>query len=340
MRKLEVQELFGIATVQDLGRPGLQHWGIVQGGAADRAAFLEGCAILDQPADRAAIECLGAGGRFGVRDGTLRAVLTGARFKAWLDGSDLEHGVSFRIEPGQTLTISNAAEGNYGYLHVGGGIDVPTILGSRATHLRAGLGGHQGRALRSNDLLPLAADPESETGQTLEMFKNPVPSAIRVVWGVQAHRFSMSTRRDFLERQFPISMQLDRMGVRLDTQGKPIEVEGGRTGISDAVVKGDIQITGDGTPAVLLADHQPTGGYPRIATIVTADQDRFAQMRPGQTVQFERVELDRAHELLIQYRERLEGLRSRRAIKTRQPHDLPNLLEHNLVTALVAEDDL
>ncbi len=335
MAVLEVLESAGLLSIQDLGRPGLQHFGIVQGGAADRRGFLEGAAVLGQGADLAALEWLGVGGSLRLKEGSARAVLSGARFKAQLDGTPLETLCSFSWEAGQMLTVQGSRTGNYGYLHLGGGLDVPKILGSRATHLRAGFGGLEGRALRQGDDIPVGEDADDTVGQTLEGYEDGNGAKpIRVVWGVQAHRFGEAERARFLETRFRISSRLDRMGVRLDSDAMPIEIADRHGGLSDAVLKGDLQFAGEGHPTILLADHQPTGGYPRLATIITADHDRMAQLPPGHEVTFALVDQKTAIQAWLERAQTLDDLPSRRVARVRTPEEVSDLLSYELVTAI------
>jgi allophanate hydrolase subunit 2 len=176
-------------------------------------------------------------------------------------------------------------------------VDLPRVLGSRATNTVVGLGGMEGRALRAGDQLPLGPRLSRRTG--------PHPKAtptetgpIRVVWGLHADWFGLEMRNRFVTELFWVSQRLDRMGARLEDTAGVFEGLALLQLVSDAIVPGDIQILGDGTPVVLLRDHQPTGGYPRIATIVSADIDRFAQLRPGSEVRFQPVTVAAAHALL------------------------------------------
>lgn len=340
MTTLAIIETYSTLSIQDLGRPGLQHWAITEGGAADREGFLEGCAILGQPTHGAAIEWLGMGGRFRLEGGMARAVLTGAAFKAQLDGQPVEPAVSFLWQERQELLVQGSGEGNYGYLHLGGGFDVPEILGARATHLRAGFGGFHGRALRAGDQIPIGDDDGDAINQTLADRRClTVQEKIRILWSVQVHRFREDERRRFLETEFSISSRLDRMGVQLDTEATAIEVEDGRGGLSDAVLKGDIQISGEGRATVLLADHQPTGGYPRIATVITADHDRIAQRPPGTRFQFELIDQKSAVDILRAHKKRLDALPSGRITRTRDPKDVPDLLSYELATAVAEPEE-
>jgi 5-oxoprolinase (ATP-hydrolysing) subunit C len=172
-------------------------------------------------------------------------------------------------------------------------IDVTPLLGSRATNSTVGLGGFKGRALAAGDrltLLSISADVQLGSADP----QPPDDGPIRIIWGIHADLFRPPVRDAFLAEPFRISPRLDRMGVRLDDPAGVFAGSEILSLVSDAIVPGDIQILGDGTPIVLMRDHQPTGGYPRIATVVSADLDRFAQLRPGTTVSFAAVSLTHA----------------------------------------------
>jgi allophanate hydrolase subunit 2 len=231
----------------------------------DRGAYLASGAALER-AGKTAIEF--TQGLAFEADGPLTV--------AWPEVRTLKAGDSVDIPP---------ASGNYGYARFNREIDVPLLLGSRSTNLTVGLGGYKGRALKAGDKIvfgdegaPVIA-PAATTGD----------GPIRVIWGLHAELFDSALRQQFAETSFRISPSLDRMGVRLDDPPQLFREQRKLNLVSDAIVPGDIQILGDGTPIVLMRDHQPTGGYPRIATIVNADLDRFAQLRPGTAVTFSPV---------------------------------------------------
>lgn len=329
-------------TVQDLGRPGYQRYGVAEGGAVDRLAMAEGAALLANTPTDAALELFGLGGRFAVEGGPVRMALTGAHMSATIDDDPVTWRSVFRLEPGQILTIGTATDGNYGYLHVGGGLDTPLVLGSRSTHLRARLGGIDGRALREGDRLALApqrADALHDGAPIDGTLAGPRPAAperVRVLWGSQAHWFSKAERDRFLGMTFTVTAKLDRMGVRLKPDGDPIHSDLGLSGLSDAVCLGDIQIPGDGEPAILLADRQPTGGYPRIATILSPDLDHVVQCRPGTQLRFQAVPPDEAIDVLRAWRSHLADLKRMVIPLRRDPRDIPNLLDYNLISGVVS----
>jgi len=188
------------------------------------------------------------------------------------------------------------------YLAVAGGIDVPRVLGSRATYLRGRLGGLDGRALQKGDVLPLGAparDPGVAPGRHVPASRRPAyPAAVeaRVVLGPQADRFTPAGLAAFLGGPYTVTPQADRMGYRLE--GPAIEHARGHDIISDGIPLGGIQVPGEGQPIVLLVDRQTTGGYTKIATVISVDIARIGQTRPGQRVRFREVTLAEAHAAL------------------------------------------
>lgn len=338
-RVLTVAKAGPALTIQDLGRPGYQRYGVAEGGAIDLRAMAEGAALLGNAREEAAIEMFGFGGDFAAEGAPVRIALTGARMKAELDGKPLEWRSSFLLEPGNVLSIGAAIDGNYGYLHVGGGVGTKPVLRARSTHSRARLGGLDGRPLRAGDRIPLLEDPGTVVGM---LAGRPLPKRqdrIRILWGAQAHWFSEEERTRFLETAFTVTTKLDRMGIRLANEGEPIHSALGLSGLSDAVSLGDIQIPGDGQPAVLLADRQPTGGYPRIATIITADLADMVQRPPGSIVSFQIVEEADAIDALAAWRRDLETLAKSTVPLLRDPRDISNLLEYNLISGVVSSAD-
>jgi biotin-dependent carboxylase-like uncharacterized protein len=284
-------------TIQDRGRFGMLRHGVSESGPMDRGAFARAGAALPI-AGGEALEFSRAGLAFAVESGHLRARAEGGDFRLAVNGAPRDWPANLGLDPGDGVEITPGPAGNYGYLRFDHHIGVPAVLGSRATNLVVGLGGLDGRALRAGDRLTLVpaerpADPAPASAAADEAADGP----IRFVWGIHADLFTPGTRHAFVERRFVVSPRLDRMGVRLEDRhgvfaGAPI-----LSLVSDAIVAGDVQVLGDGTPIVLMRDHQPTGGYPRIATIIAADLDRFAQLRPGRELAFAPVCLHKAHQL-------------------------------------------
>jgi len=274
-----------LATVQDGGRFGLLRHGIGESGPMDRSAFAEAAQGLPL-AGPAGIEFTRAGLDFEVSGEEIMAGFAGGDFRLSIDGKKQAWPGVAKLRDGARVAVTPGAAGNYGYVRFNREIGVTPVLGSRATNCMVGLGGYEGRALRAGDALAL--EPVTEVPQAVSR-REEGDGPIRFVWGLHADLFSPKLRQRFLSESFEISSRLDRMGVRLTDPGGVFMDAHILTLVSDAVVAGDIQILGDGTPIVLMRDHQPTGGYPRIATILSADLDRFAQMRPGSTLTFQSV---------------------------------------------------
>lgn len=288
-----------LTTLQDAGRFGALQHGISASGPMDRGAFEAAGQMLGNAGT--AIEFTRAGIGFEVTGGSVSAGCAGGEFSLRVNGKSRTWPSVLRLKTGDSVEVTPGASGNFGYLRFDREIDVPVMLGSRATNLVAGLGGLKGRALKSGDVLQLA--PLAPNTVVLRAKGTPVESGpIRFIWGLHADLFERSVRQAFLDAVFVVSTRLDRMGARLNDPngvfaGAPI-----LSLVSDAIVPGDIQILGDRTPIVLMRDHQPTGGYPRIATVISADLDRFAQMRPGTELAFQPVTLQKARQVYLQSR--------------------------------------
>lgn len=266
MTRLTIRRAGPLTTLQDAGRFGMLRHGISASGPMDRGAFAAAGTTL-RVAGSTGIEFT-QGLAFDV-DGPLTIATPELRVLAAGDHVELP-----------------PAAGNYSYVRFDREVDVAPVLGSRSTNVTVGLGGYKGRALKAGDTLGFAGAGRPEPAADAV----PGEGAIRVIWGLHADLFDPALRERFTRSAFRVTASLDRMGVRLDDPDGLFREQRRLGLVSDAIVPGDIQILGDGAPIVLMRDHQPTGGYPRIATIVTADLDRFAQMRPGTTLSFRPVE--------------------------------------------------
>lgn len=267
-------------TLQDGGRRGFRRYGVAVSGAMDRYALALGNAVVGNAADVAALEIAGAGGTVAAEGGTLTLAFAGADVAAFVGDRPVRGGVAFRLQPGEALRFGPVRRGNYAYLALAGGVSRPATMGSLAMHRRSGIGG---AGFSVGDRLDLAADvmPRllAHTGRA-----PAAPMAIRVVTGPQDDHFTAEALARFTTAPFRVSTRLDRMGCRLD--GPALAHAGSYNIVSDGIVPGHIQVPGDGQPIVLLADCQTVGGYPKIATIISADLGRFAQLPPGAEVRF------------------------------------------------------
>lgn len=315
-------------TVQDLGRPGGMGLGLSRGGAADRYGFLDGAALLGNPPGAAALEMTVGGGRFGV-DAPARFALSGAPLRATLNGSAVAPFATHAIAPGDVLDIGPAEGGVYGYLHISGGLLTEEELGGRGRHRIAGLGPD----LADGDELPFGDDPEPGAAPLRLVPRAPGDQPVRVIPGPQTDLFSADARARFEATTFLRSPKGNRQGVRLDGDGDgaPFATEAQLGQVSDFISEGDIQMTGDGTPFVLLADCQTMGGYPRIGTVIPADLPRIAQAVPGAKLRFRFVPLSEAEATWQSDDDIYRAARKRREARIRDPREMSDLLSYELV---------
>jgi len=201
------------------------------------------------------------------------------------------------LKGGDIIEVAPGISGNYALIRMDHEFLVPEIIKSYATNTVAHLGGFENRLIKAGDDISLSV-ASGEIQSKVQKSTDDENTPIRFVWGMHAEKFSSHVRNEFLKNTFVISSMLNRMGVRLMDKGNVFKDKLDLSLVSDAIVPGDVQILGDGTPIVLMRDHQPTGGYPRIATVISADLDRFSQLRPGAEVEFCAVSVDHAHKLL------------------------------------------
>ena len=284
---LEVLAGGALTTVQDGGRHGWARYGIPPSGPADSVALRAANLLVGNAPEAAGLEITLAGP-------TLRALrpltlaLCGALFEVWRNEQEpVPFYQSFTLRTGEVLRFAARRSGLRAYLALRGGLALPPFLGSQSTYLPGGFGGLAGRALRAGDVLPVfPAVPLSETRLWPSQARPAYSSApcLRVIPGPQVEAFSAAGLETFYHHSYQVSPQSDRMGVRL--QGPAIAHAGKAEIISDGVVMGSVQVPPDGQPIVMLADHQTTGGYPKIATVIRADLPLLAQVLPGQWVRF------------------------------------------------------
>jgi biotin-dependent carboxylase-like uncharacterized protein len=281
-------------TLQDLGRRGYGRWGVTGAGAMDPAALRLAARALGNPPETAAIEVSLGGVEVEAEGATLVVAVVGGTFEVRLDDRRLPSAVVLPLPPGARLSIRPGTSGAWGYLAVAGEIAVPPVLGSRATHTRSHLGGLDGRALQAGDRLAIV-DPRRPVEAAMALDTAVLDGErgpIRVMLGPQDDHFDDAAIAAFLGQPWRLSPRSDRMAYGLD--GTPLGHARGHDIVSDAVAHGAIQVPGSGLPFVLMADRQPTGGYPKIATVIGADLGRMAQIRPGETVRFAAVDRDAA----------------------------------------------
>ncbi|MBT9382643.1 biotin-dependent carboxyltransferase family protein [Pseudooceanicola sp. CBS1P-1] len=329
---LEILEAGPGLSVQDLGRPGLAAQGLSRGGALDPLALFEAAALLARPAPEAAIEMPGLGGLFRVSAAT-RIALTGAPMRAARDGVPLAWHAAHLLSPGETLRIGPVEAGTTGYLSFGGGIATTPWMGSRSTHLAAGIGA----LLRPGDQLPLG-DDTPRPARRIRPEARFAGGEIRVLPGPQTDLFSDAQRAAFAAAPFTRGSRSNRQAMQLQTGAEPLWFRASGGMASEPIQAGDIQITGDGTPYVLLAECQTIGGYPRIGSVHPADMAKLAQAGAGAPLHFRWSEIPEA--LPATPEALLNRLRGAVSALVRDPADIADLLSYQLISGVTAGDDL
>lgn len=297
-----------LTTVQDAGRWGWSRFGIPPSGPMDLPAYLAANALVGNPENTAALEITLTGPHLITSNDCLIAVC-GAEYEIHVGSLPVPTWHAVFVRRGYPITFGKHSQGIRCILAISGGIDVPKFLGSRSTYLKGTFGGCEGRALQSGDQLPTGQSKMHEwmwrAGRSVPPTKNNLvtsPQPIRVVLGPQLHHFGQSTIATFLHETYTISPSSDRMGYRLHGPALDYREDiNGASGasITDGIVTGCIQVPPDGRPIVMMVDHQTTGGYPKIATVIQADLPRLAQLSPGDNVRFAAITLAEAHEIYI-----------------------------------------
>lgn len=301
-----------LTTVQDLGRRGKQRYGIVVGGAMDTLALRMANLLVGNPEAAAVLEMTLLGPTIHFEQDAVVA-LCGGEFRAMLDDAPLSTWRPVGIRKGSTLTCGSSTTCCRGYLAIGGGIDVPLVLGSRSTYLHGKYGGHAGRALRVDDLLSIgnptpAVSPTScswRVGSVAPSYENQ--PTLRVILGSEFDWLAPQSQEQLFHSEFIVTPQSDRMGYRLS--GPRLELTTPRELISTAVCPGVIQVPADGQPILLMADCATTGGYPKAACVASVDLPLAAQLRPGDRFRLAAIELAEAQALMRKREADIERLK-------------------------------
>jgi biotin-dependent carboxylase-like uncharacterized protein len=300
MRMIEVQAPGLLTMVQDLGREGFGSMGVSPSGAADRVALRIGNRLVGNEEGAAGLEMTLLGGRFVFWEDTVFAV-TGSDFAATLDGAPVLGWTSDQAGARQTLRVGPTRSGARCYLCMQGGIEVQDFLGSASTHLLSGLGGHEGRALRQGDILKIGPAKSSfrraaVSGTAWERLA--LRKVLRVTPGPQSDWFPESAQKMFYESTYRVAEESNRMGIRLEGRAIPTGSSGEM--ISEGVALGAIQVPEGGQPIILFVEQQTTGGYPKIANVISADFHSLGQLRPRDEIRFELVDFATARASLVE----------------------------------------
>ena len=305
MSVIQVEAPGLLTTVQDLGREGFGPIGVSPSGAADPISLRLGNRLVGNLESAAGLEMTLLGGTFLFPQGGILA-LTGSDFGATLDCAAVAPGTPFEAAPGQTLRLGPTRSGARCYLCVCGGISVPRFLGSASTHILSGLGGFDGRPLRERDVLRIGSATNLFRKRTIapQISERFAPrKVLRVTPGPQVDWFSESSLHSFYKGTYRVGEQSNRMGLRLE--GTPVAPRQAGEMITEGVSLGAVQVPMGGLPIILFVDQQTTGGYPKIANVISADLHRVGQLRPRDEIRFEQVTFETARSLLIEQEELL-----------------------------------
>jgi len=317
-----------LATVQDGGRRGHQQEGIPVAGPMDEVALRIGNLLVGNDEGAAALETTLVGPTLRFDEQVLIA-LAGADLGMSADGVKLPLCRPICIHGGTTLSAASAMRGCRGYIAIAGGIEVPEVLGSRSTYVRAALGGFEGRAMRRGDVFPIGNPSELSrriaasviasrgggrvaiarwsASPTLIPFYTSA-AVIRVLEGAHAPLLTTESARQFWSAEFLVGAQSDRMGYRLE--GCTLELTTPTELLSEGVAFGTVQLPPGGNPIVLMADRQTTGGYPRIGEVASVDLPLLAQLKPGDRLRFRPISLDEAQRLYLAREDNLRQVRA------------------------------
>lgn len=298
-----------LTTVQDLGRTGYQQFGVPVAGAMDPRSAALANILAGNDQGEAVLECTMMGPQLRFDRANVIAI-TGGDLGPALDGKPVPNCQAVAVRAGQVLKFSAPRTGCRCFIAFAGGLDIPFVMGSRSTYMKAKIGGFQGRRLEKGDRIGFRAPAETlprmeDRRLTPEFVPKPVYT-LQVVLGPQDDAFTDSGIDTFLSGTYTVTPEFDRMGCRLD--GPAIAHKNGGDIISDGIAFGAIQVPSSGQPIIMLADRQTTGGYTKIATVITADFRILAQLKAGDKVQFTRVSVEYAQGLLLARRAALNSL--------------------------------
>ena len=291
-------------TVQDKGRWGYQEFGMPVTGAMDDYSLRVANILVGNDEYDAALETTLNGPEISFNVDAVIAI-TGANMIPKVNGNIVPMWRSFKLSKGDVLSFEITREGTRGYIAFAGGLDIPAVMGSLSTFVRGGIGGYEGRKLKSNDEINLRNSDVS----LQELVNRVIPikyipkydenCSVRAILGPQNDCFTEDNIQKFFNSEYEVTNEADRMGYRLS--GPALEHKAGADMISDGINLGSVQIPGHGMPIVMMADRQTTGGYTKIATIISIDMPLIAQLKPGDKVEFEKIDVLEAHRVLKEY---------------------------------------
>lgn len=321
MGQFKVVDAGFMTTVQDLGRYGYQQYGVSVSGAMDHVAAKLANILVENDENEGLLEATMIGPKVEFLDNAVIAI-TGGDLQPAINGKSLELNTSVAVNKGDFLSFKGMKTGLRSYIAFAGGIDVPVVMGSKSTFLKAQIGGYEGRTLRAGDILKTGIAPMSVSGREIAGNFYDYGSAIvelRVVLGPQDDAFTENGVETFFNSKFSVTNNCDRMGYTLT--GEKIEHKDGADIISDGISMGAIQVPSSGTPIIMMADRQTTGGYTKIANVITADLPKLAQAKPGDVVVFKKSTIEEAHMLLKNLENKIDEVKKQLYAKNKNIAD-------------------
>lgn len=334
-----------LTTIQDLGRPGFQHLGVAVSGAMDPVSLRAANALVGNAPSAGALEAAYVGPAFVVEADSVQVACVGGNASIEVlpnetatAGTKVPAMQTFTARRGEVVRIGAFSDSSVLYIAVEGGFAIEPVLGSVSTYARGKIGGWQGRALIAGDSLPLNFDSAGDRGEfRLENFKLSRPARFRAVLGPQHGFFDETEIKAFFAGEYTVKSESDRMALQLS--GPKLNHRTGFDIVSDGIAHGSIQVPGHGQPIVLMVDRQTTGGYPKIATVVSADLPALGRVRMGDTIAFEQVTLEQAQELRRQHLQDIAAIADSVVPLHRSIAELtPWLFASNLISGAVSAD--
>ena len=309
---LEILSPGALTSVQDLGRFGYGRYGVARSGALDTFALRIANLLVGNREDQACLEIMLLGPRIRFLADASVAV-TGGNLLPQRNKQPLEMWQAHGFKKDDILTFKAPVSGFRAYIAVGGGLGVPPVMGSRSTNLPSGFGGYQGRPLKKDDFLGSQAavanlDTAGRGFNPDWIPRYPKKWTLRVIWGPQDDHFAEASRNLFVHASYTMSPESDRTGIRLQGPAIDRKADIEDSIISEGVVSGTIQIPGDGKPIIILGE-TVTGGYRKIATVISADLPLLGQIKPGDELQFEAVSVKTAYQALRDMEDRIRSFK-------------------------------
>ncbi|WP_320046664.1 biotin-dependent carboxyltransferase family protein [uncultured Ilyobacter sp.] len=315
MKQFEILNPGPLTLIQDFGRYGYQKSGVPVSGAMDSFSYKISNILLGNNEDEGVLEftMLGPKIKFGSK---CTVAITGGDSSPKLNGNPVSLWETIRIKPQDELSFGIMSTGCRGYISFAGGIDVPRVMGSRSTYIKGKIGGLEGRQLKAGDILKLKnaesfSVPKKLPEKYIPLYSNHYE--LSVILGPQDDYFTSIGIDTFFSSKYTVTNGCDRMGIRLE--GEKIEHVSGGDILSDGIVPGSIQIPGQGKPIIMMADCQTTGGYTKIATVISSDLKKLAQAKPGDSLSFKKVTVEHGQKILKENMELMKKIQSEISFK-------------------------